>query len=183
MSLIAGCVYMGIILGAGTVLAFFGAFLVSGFLLIVVYSARMRVIKKLMAAKDKRIALLKNVIQNISYIKMRAWENFYAARIFRLRNKEIQKLLQDARIISLMIFVNWFIRSLSLAAVLLYKSFVNTSNFGYNEISAFLRIFDLIRTVLLNLPWSCAYLVDLNVSIVRISGFLSSKNLDKTWIK
>jgi len=62
MSLIAGCIYMALILGAGTVIAFFGAFLISGFLLIVVYSWRMRVIKQLMKAKDKRIALLKNVI-------------------------------------------------------------------------------------------------------------------------
>ena len=114
---------------------------------------------------------------------MRAWECFYASRIHRLRDWEIKKLLMDSYIIAIMIFVNWFIRSLSLAAVLLYKSFINSSNFGYNEISAFLRIFDLIRTVLLNLPWSVAYLVDLSVSITRISDFLSAADLDKTWIQ
>jgi ABC-type multidrug transport system fused ATPase/permease subunit len=183
LSLIAGCCYMAIILGVGTVVAFFGAFLVSGFLLVIVYSWRMRVIKELMEAKDHRIALLKNVIQNVSYIKMRAWECFYSSRIYRLRDYEIKKLLLNSYIIAIMIFVNWFIRSLSLAAVLLYKSFINSSNFGFNEISAFLRIFDLIRTVLLQLPWSVAYLIDLNVSIVRISEFLSAKDLDKTWIQ
>lgn len=182
LSLITGCVYMGIILGFGTVAAFFAAFVVSGFLLIIVYSWRMRIVKEFMEAKDHRVALLKNVIQNISYIKMRAWECFYSSRVYRLRDYEIKKLLQDAQIIGLMIFINWFIRSLSLAAVLLYKTFINSDKFGFNEISAFLRIFDLIRTVLLNLPWSISFLIDLQVSINRISEFMSAANLDKKWI-
>ena len=181
--LIGGSIYMGLILGGGVVLTFVFSFIISSFLLTTIYSWRIKISRALIEAKDKRVALLKNVVSNISYIKMRAWENFYSARIFRLRDEEVKKLLENAFLMGVLVFINWFNRGLSLSVVLLYKSFINTANFGYNEISAFLRIFDLIRIVLMNLPFSIAYFVDLSVSTKRIGDFLIAKNLDKSWIK
>ena len=37
---------------------------------------------QLLEAKDRRLEFFKNVIKNLKYIKMRAWENFYYFRIF-----------------------------------------------------------------------------------------------------
>lgn len=83
MYLVVGTAYMGYMVGFGTCLAFFIGFISVGVFLIAVFKARIFVETNYMKVNDKRVAILKNVIQNISYVKMRAWENFYAIRIFR----------------------------------------------------------------------------------------------------
>ena len=89
LCLVGGCVYIGVIFGLGAVIAFFAAFFISIVLLVLIYRERIKIANNLMQAKDKRITLLKNVISNISYIKMRAWETFYSARVFRVRELEV----------------------------------------------------------------------------------------------
>lgn len=109
---------------------------------------------------------------------MRAWENFYAARIFRERDEEVKQLKKNALVMGFLIFVNWLNRSTSLIGVLVVKSYYDSDGFGFNQISAFLRIFDMIRIVLMALPFCIAFFVDLSVSIKRIEGFLLAENLD-----
>ena len=182
LCLIGGCVYIGVIFGVGAVVAFFAAFLVSIVLLVLIYAQRIKLAKNLMKAKDKRIALLKNVISNVSYIKMRAWETFYSARVFRVRELEVFQLLKNSVIMGYMIFINWFNRAITLIAVLLYKSIYEPDTFGFNQISAFLRVFDLLRIIILTLPFSIAYMVELSVSMRRLTDFLLIEDLDKSWI-
>lgn len=63
--LVIGTVYMGVLLGFGTCLAFFIGFLSVAISLVCLFKIRMTLTKQILEAKDKRIALLKNVIQNI----------------------------------------------------------------------------------------------------------------------
>jgi len=90
--LLIGTVYMGLMLGFGTCLAFFVGFFAIALFLFFVVKMRIKATRELMSCKDHRISLLKNVLQNISYIKMRGWEMFYSIRVFRLREKELGKL-------------------------------------------------------------------------------------------
>lgn len=59
---LGGIIYMVVLLGGWSVVAFFGAFILTSLLLIVVYKYRIAISKNLMKAKDKRVALLKNVV-------------------------------------------------------------------------------------------------------------------------
>lgn len=90
--LLIGTVYMGLMLGFGTCLAFFVGFFAIAIFLFFIVKMRITTTRELMSFKDHRISLLKNVLQNISYIKMRGWEIFYSIRVFRLREKELAKL-------------------------------------------------------------------------------------------
>ena len=173
---------MFFLLGIGTVMTMVITFFLSVVWIMLLQMIRIKVANDILKAKDRRTALLKNIIQNISYVKMRAWETFYSTRIYRLRDTEYHKLIMNAFIMSLIVFAAWFTRGIALYAVLFYKSFVNTSNFGYDQISVFQRLYDIISNVMLALPWSVSYFIELNVSIKRISSFLSSETLDLAWV-
>lgn len=57
--------------------------------------------KKVMEAKDNRLNLIKNLITNVTYIKIRALEQYWQARVFLLRNVEINYLMKYNVMVSL----------------------------------------------------------------------------------
>lgn len=182
ISLILGSIYIGYILGYA-IAAMFISYLISAIILAISYALRAKIMKKLLEAKDKRVNLLKNIVNNIKYIKMRAWELLYHYKLFFLREEEIKRLFHLAYLAGFAVFVTWFTRSLALVSVLFFKTYFDNENFGYEEISAFLRIFDLIRMILLLLPWNVNYFVDLGVSNRRIGLFYKAEEIDFSWVQ
>ena len=138
---------------------------------------------RLMKAKDKRISLLTNVLQNINYVKLRAWELFYSIRVFRLREKEIRAIFKETMLYGLLIFCWWFGRGNASAAVIFYYTYLYPYILTVEQISAFLRITDLLSSALGELPWSFSYFADLKISLMRIGKFLDSPNLDRQWMQ
>lgn len=163
--LVIGTVYMGVLLGFGTCLAFFIGFFAVGGFLFPIFKGRIIVQKNLMMAKDKRIAILKNVVQNVAYVKMRAWELFYSIRIFREREKEMKRLFQTVLLAGILIFTNWFARSFGSFGVLFYKTYLTDDVFPLNEVSAFQRIQDILSSAIINLPFAIQFFFDLKISL------------------
>lgn len=182
VSFVIGNIYIWFLL-KWTVFAMFVAYLLAVLIFTLFYIVRAKVTKLMLEAKDQRINMLKNMVNNIKYIKMRAWELFYHYKLYFEREKEIKRLFQLAWLGGGAVFINWFVRSLALVAVLFFKTYFNSDKFTYIQISAFLRVFDLIRAILLQLPWNINYLVDLNVSNNRIKKYLNSDEIDNSWIE
>lgn len=181
ISLILGSAYITYLLDYA-ILAMFASYFISFLFLLIAYVMRATITRKMLEAKDVRINLLKNIVNNIKYIKMRAWELLYHYKLYYKREVEIHRLYQLAYLAGFAVFVTWFTRSLALVSVLFFKTYIIKGGFGYEEISAFLRIFDLIRMILLILPWNINYLVDLHVSNKRISDFYAGEEIDNSWI-
>lgn len=68
---------------------------------------------------------------------MRSLEIFYSIRIFRLREKEINRLMKNAVLFAVLIFVYWFAKGTSTFGVLFFKSYVNKDEFTLEGIAAF----------------------------------------------
>ena len=110
ISLIFNLSYMYMLIGNSTIVIGGGSFSLIG-AIIIVYLISSRVRKRLLTAKDKRLNFFKNVIRNLRYIKMRAWENFYAYRVYYLREKEMYYLKIIAVLSGLLYFFEWYIVS------------------------------------------------------------------------
>ena len=181
ISLTIGSVYIWGLLG-GAIVAMYASLLLSSYLIFLVYKYRIRTQGRMLKSKDQKMTFLKNVLNNIQYIKTRALENFYQLRLLEYRETEIKELEFFAYVCAVFVVVVWFTRSFSLLSVLFYKTFVDSSEFGFVKIAAFLRVFDLIRKILLNLPRNLSQLIDIVVSIKRIEKFVNSDELDDSWI-
>ena len=181
ITLTLGSVYIWGLLNTA-LLAMYFSFAISSVIIYYIYKYRMGALATLLQRKDDKMNFLKNLLDNLGYVKMRALENFYHYRLFLFREKEMKQLLVFAYICAIFVFVVWFTRSLALLSVLFYKSFIDPTNFGYNKIAAFMRVFDLIRGVLMMLPYNMSRLVDTMVSIRRIQNFLNSEDKDDSWI-
>lgn len=148
-----------------------------------VYKWYTNVVNKLLERKDARMNFLKNVIKNISYVKMRAYEIFFQYKICNLRNLEVQ-FLRKKLVISMFInFFNWITPNLSVLAVLVSYMLFNIKNFSYGGISAFLRIFALFQKSVVGLPSFMNATFDLLISLSRIDEFLRAEEANYEHIK
>ena len=181
-SLVLGTIYVWYLLG-NAIIVMLGSFAISTILLLILYVFRVIFVKRLLEAKDDRMGLLKNIIKNIKYVKMRAWENFYHYKLFMSRENEIKQLRNVAFYSAFGSFFVWLSKSLALNSILIYKSYINLSIFGFQKISAFMRIFDVMRDILLTLPNTVTDIIDLIVSINRIQNFLQSDEIEFDWIE
>lgn len=60
-----------------------------------------------MINKAKKLQLLKNVIKNVKYIKLKVWEVFYHAKIYIKREAELSALKKSNFVFSIVFFLNW----------------------------------------------------------------------------
>ena len=74
-------VYMFLLIDWSTIIVIVTV-ITSNLVLMVLYKLRLNIRFKLLDVKDDRLDFFKNVVKNLKYIKMRAWENFYYFRIF-----------------------------------------------------------------------------------------------------
>ena len=151
--------------------------------IISVYLIASRVRKRLLAAKDKRLNFFKNVIRNLRYIKMRAWENFYAYRVYYLREKEMYFLKIIAFLNGFLYFFEWYIVVAPQILIYIIQAFFRKDAWTFSEISTYLKIsmssFELVMTI----PAMIGGLIDLYVSASRIDRFLEEEEIDQSWIE
>ena len=60
-----------------------------------------------MVAKDRKMQLLKNVIKNIKYIKLKVWEIFYHAKLYLRREGELDALKRSNFFFGIVSLLNW----------------------------------------------------------------------------
>ena len=62
---------------------------------------------RFMVAKDRKMQLLKNVIKNIKYIKLKVWEIFYHAKLYLRREGELDALKRSNFFFGIVSLLNW----------------------------------------------------------------------------
>jgi ATP-binding cassette subfamily C (CFTR/MRP) protein 4 len=181
ISMCVGYIYIWKLIGIG-IAVMLGVLIMTNFLLFFVFKMNLRIRKKLLKAKDKRVGFLKNVVNSLHYVKVRAWENFYHFKLYFLRENEVIQLKLKAIVFGLMSFFNLFNPSISIISLVFFSIYVKQIFHEIDQFSAFLRSFDLIKLVLISLPVTIAFFIDLSISLNRINDFLNIDEIDHSWI-
>jgi ABC-type multidrug transport system fused ATPase/permease subunit len=132
-------------------------------------------------AKDKRTRLLKNVVNNVKYIKTRVWENFYHSKIFASREAELGAIDKSNFIFVVIVGLAWVNPTTSYLS-----TYASMLLFGYDfdiaTILAYVRIFASILKGMGYIPTVIQFFIELGVSLDRINVYLDTTELNDTWI-
>lgn len=136
---------------------------------------------RFMIAKDKRTQLLKNVINNVKYIKTRVWENFYHSKIYISRNIELKAMSMSNIVFTLIVTLAWINPTISYLS-----TFISMLYFDYHfetaKILAYMRIFTSILRGMGNIPNVVQFFIELHVSLKRLNTYFDSQEINSSYL-
>ena len=138
---------------------------------------RIKIVTTLLEIKDQRVQSLTNVINNIKFIKMKAWENFFHYKVGLKRNRELQYLFYLMIFNCANIFLSWFNISNIQMAFIISVTMISPDSITLVNISAIVSILKIFFDVQMTFPWTLGILADISVSIDRVEEFLQAHEL------
>ncbi|BGP13132.1 hypothetical protein JCM10213v2_001051 [Rhodosporidiobolus nylandii] len=131
-----------------------------------------------MKNKDQRTSIMSEILSNIRSIKLYAWENSFAQKLFAVRNDKELKMLQKMGYLSassnfLWSFTPFLVAFASFAMFSVVSSKPLTSDIIFPAIT----LFQLLSFPLAVLPIVFASLVEAYVSLDRLTDFFTAKEL------
>ncbi|GAA5830633.1 hypothetical protein JCM11251_002541 [Rhodosporidiobolus azoricus] len=137
-----------------------------------------------MKNKDQRTSIMSEILSNIRSIKLYAWENSFAQKLFAVRNNQELVLLKRMGMLGAAGNFLWAYTPFCVAFVTfaLYSTFTGkplTSEIVFPAIT----LFQLLSFPLAVLPIVFASLVEAYVSIDRLTGFLLAKEIQADAVK
>jgi ABC-type multidrug transport system fused ATPase/permease subunit len=132
-------------------------------------------------AKDKRTQLLKNIINNVKYIKTRVWENFYHSKIYQSREAELAAIDKSNFVFVVIVALAWYNPTISYLSTYASMLIFNLK-FDVAIILAYVRIFSTILKGMGYIPTVVQFFIELKVSLDRINTYLDTDELDFSWI-
>ncbi|CAG8562619.1 uncharacterized protein OCT59_007764 [Rhizophagus irregularis] len=135
--------------------------------------------KRLMAATDKRIGAMNELLQAIRIIKFFAWEDQFQKKIIDARENELKEI--KSRLIQWIYIANiWS----CLPLVIMFAVFMTYTKLLGNELSATiaftaLTLFNMLRHALDEGPSTIISIIQAQISIVRIEKFLKEPEITR----
>lgn len=137
---------------------------------------------RFMIAKDKRMQLLKNILSNIKYIKMRCWELFYHLKIYQKREAELKAMTGSNFFFCVVVALNWLNPTTAFLTTFISMLYFNRPLVPA-ELLGYMRIFTTILKGMGNLPSCVQFFIELKVSLRRLDIFFDSDDLNLSYIK
>lgn len=129
---------------------------------------------------DSRVALVKEVLNNLKIIKLYSWEIPYFKMISKIRKAEMKNLLKMEIVRSVIISVASCLTSVSsYAAFLVLYAIAPPGRRNPANIFSSVALFALLSNALIVLPLSLAALIDMIIGIGRVSNYLASEELNE----
>ncbi|GAA5929198.1 hypothetical protein JCM1841_006231 [Sporobolomyces salmonicolor] len=134
--------------------------------------------RRQMKNKDQRTSIMSEILNNIRSIKLYAWENSFAQRLFDVRNNQELQLLKKMGYLSaasnyLWSFTPFAVAFSSFAVYAMFSGQPLTSEIVFPAIT----LFQLLSFPLAVLPVVFSSLVESYVSLDRLTDFLTAKEL------
>ena len=126
---------------------------------------------------DKRLNLFKNILKNITFIKITAIENVFFEKVNKIRVDEVNHNLKLAYYDCVLDLIMTFGTAL-IIILFLFSYFLIGRGFDVSTITILLRVFDLLKGSLFGIPAGIGVLSNLAINISRLTLFLESKELD-----
>lgn len=145
---------------------------------VIVYLGRLMVLgrKKVSKITDKRVSIMREVLQSIKIIKFYSWEDAYLKRIRDIRDDEMNVIV---KILAQRNILNAFFTSIPTLAGLLSFILLSRTGGALNPATVFssLSIFNVLRMPLMILPLSLITSTDAYQALTRIESLLSAPEI------
>ncbi|BGP53294.1 hypothetical protein JCM8202v2_000853 [Rhodotorula sphaerocarpa] len=137
-----------------------------------------------MKNKDERTSIMSEILNNIRSIKLYAWENSFAQRLFQVRNDKELAMLKKMGILSASSNFLWSFTPFAVA----FTTFALFSTISGKPLTSeivfpAITLFQLLGFPLAVLPVVFSSLVEAYVSVDRLTTFLVSKELDPSAVE
>jgi ABC-type multidrug transport system fused ATPase/permease subunit len=131
---------------------------------------------------NEKSDILKNIFNNIKFIKIEGLENFFCAKVLKIQGKIAKIKFVQALFWLLLIFI-WttmyvLIKCCSFLYILYFQS-----DLGYANITVISSLFDRMNGTLGFLPWLLQGFNECRIRVNRINSFLNAKEIDLSYIK
>lgn len=137
-----------------------------------------------LVAKDKKLQLLKNVLKNVKYVKLKVWEKYYHVKLYIRREAELSAINKSNGVFCIVFFLNWINPTTALiVSVLTMVYFKDTSSFEPAKILAFMKIVTTILRGMGNIPVCIQFFMELKVSLNRLNTFLDADELTTDFVE
>lgn len=154
-----------------------GAILVIGYINSWIFKIWFKYEDKWAVATDKRLQAVKNMLNNIKFIKMNAFENIFFKKVSETRAIETGYILVCCFAASMFRFCLPMGNTVSIVTFM-YFYFKNGGHLDVSVSTVLLRIFSLLNNAMIGLPAAITGFGDLIIGARRISNFLRSKELE-----
>jgi ATP-binding cassette subfamily C (CFTR/MRP) protein 1 len=155
-------------------------YVVGMLLMTIFYSFKMGCTDNLMAAKDARVLTLTNVINNIKFIKIKGWENFFHYKVFTKRKIELGYLFQLVLYSSFELFFIFLNHSTAQMALILFMVYFAPQEINVAAITVCLSLMWSLFDAIIQVPWNIGRFLDFKVGLNRIHSFLQAEEIDKS---
>ncbi|KWU42263.1 P-loop containing nucleoside triphosphate hydrolase protein [Rhodotorula sp. JG-1b] len=137
-----------------------------------------------MKNKDERTSIMSEILNNIRSIKLYAWEDSFAQRLFQVRNDKELKMLKKMGILSASSNFLWSFTPFAVAfTTFALFSTVSGKPLTSEIVFPAITLFQLLGFPLAVLPVVFSSLVEAYVSVDRLTKFLVSKELDPSAVE
>lgn len=134
---------------------------------------------KQMKKKDERIRTMNEILSGIKVLKLYAWETSFQAGIQKIREKELQIIL-NAALTNAFVFLMWnmvpFLITLVTFVTFIYVDDANKMT--PNTLFVALALFNVLRNPMTMLPLMVTQVMQSWVAITRINKYLNNEDLD-----
>lgn len=152
-------------------------------LMIFFYNFRITIMDNLMEAKDNRVATLTNVINNIKFVKMKGWENYFQYKVSVRRDVEVRGLFKIACFNGVELFSMWFSQGLCTFTLIVSLILFAPSKISLPAISACMNVLFINFEAIILIPWYGSSVIDFSISLGRINKFLAFDEITNAHIK
>ena len=169
---ITAAYYTVTVVGFQLVRFFLTCYIAFNLLYVLIYVFNIVFLRRFLEAKDSRMTYLKNVLQNLGFVKVAGLENFYAEKILQKRRLEIRRLIGIGLIKALSVVQSYFAYAGAEITFITYLSF----NAGMiSDYASFVAMSESIRKLKVNLSIffvGVTGVIDASVCVDRIDKFL-----------
>ena len=172
ITVITATYYTVTVVGFDLVRFFLTSYFIFNMLYVFIYLANVIFLKRFLEAKDGRMTYLKNVLQNLAFVKVTALENFYAEKILQKRKVEIRRLIIIGLIKALGQVQTYFAFA---AATISFMTYLSLSPGLISDYASFVAMTESVRKLKVNLSMlfvGATGVVNASVCVYRIDKFL-----------
>lgn len=179
-TLIYACVFMGVLVQAAFLAGFGVLFIASGINMVLSRSTS-KYQKEYANGTDARMKITNEVFNNVKFVKVNAWEEYFYDKLIKRREEEVGWLQKKFLSEAYSTYSMWLTPKLILAAT--FGTFVAMGG-ALNPPTAFaiMNLYGYIQFYLQFLPTSISVVIEANNAVRRIQAFLQAEEINTTCI-
>ena len=164
-------------------MSFMGVMIGVRVIYILLYLLTAKIKAAYMKAKDSRMGLFRNVLENVEYIKINSLEDYFSLELYELRESELRQLRNTAYLESVFHLIAGVLDKCPSLVIIILLVYCFDEQIGYTNYLFYLQLSTSLNHHLTDLFNVSREIVNVKVSLRRIDKFLLSREIDSNNIK